>query len=307
MNYLPAITRISYGCMNASIISSLVIYTNIVYYTTNVIDYVVDNSAYIDIDTISCLPDDIDEIKQEHNTTLNNNIPYSISLCGGGFKLFYQIGVYKAVRLNESLFNNKMHYIGASLGSFFAVLFTSELELDNDILPKLFNIAELYRTQPYSHFTKIGSMIRKICHDHLPDNIHEIISGKCHITIAYLTIYGFKKDVISNFYSKQDVIDCLMASQYIPIWTDVEMHRFRNNICIDSGYLDNFPIINDKTITVKCNQKGDVTLSDKFNLSTFYPSDNDINKQCILEGFLDMTTFLQSDACKKKWGIKIDI
>lgn len=308
-NYINHLNRISIGCFSLSVMSTCVMYSNLVYFFEEMIQHFSDNNIYIDLSHISCLPDDImiyqQEYKKEYDKK-NTHIKHSISLCGGGFKIFYQLGIHKSLRTLQPKIENKMNYIGSSLGSFMAVLFTSKVNLDKNIIPELFRISMLFRHEPYYHLSQIGNMITFICNKYLPDNIHEIVSERCHITIAYFTPSGFKKKIISIFYSKQDLIDCIIASQYIPIWTDIKLHRFRGHLCIDSAFLDNHPILNENTVTVKCTEKGDISLTNKYNLSTFYPADQCTIENCIAEGCRDMIEFLKTDMAYKKWNIKIE-
>ena len=110
---------------------------------------------------------------------------------------------------------------------------------------------------------------------------------------------GFKKEIISKFESKKDVIDCIIASQFIPLWTDTKLFFYRNKYCIDSTLLYDYPTLNDNTIIVSFAPVGDIHPKINYDkvMSTYIPLPLEKVKEIINDGSDDAIVYLEK---KKK-------
>ena len=229
----------------------------------------------------------------------------SISFCGGGCKGIYQVGVYMGlVSTNPKLMKN-MHYIGASIGSLSAAICCCNIDINNEFLPLLFELINDYRENTYQSVTTYGKRMREILNLILPENAYELVSERCHIIIVYFTKEGFCKDIISEFESNEDLINCIIASQYIPLWTDTKLFKYRGKYCIDSAMLIDYPILDDNTVIVSFNNTGDIYPEIDYdkNISTYIPQSINKVKDMVQCGKRDGMYFINTENVRKKWEL----
>merc|ERR1712213_103187 len=67
----------------------------------------------------------------------------------------------------------------------------------------------------------------------LPENIHELANGKLHISVT--DVYTGKNVLINNYRDKREVIDVVVSSTYIPVFSGIFPPRYRRKRCIDGG------------------------------------------------------------------------
>merc|ERR1719468_1072708 len=82
----------------------------------------------------------------------------------------------------------------------------------------------------------------------LPDDVHLKLDGKLHVSLT--KVYDGKNLLVNQFSSKQEVIDVILASAFIPIFSGWLPPRYRGTRVIDGGYSDNLPVLDGNTITV---------------------------------------------------------
>ena len=229
----------------------------------------------------------------------------SISFCGGGFKGLYQLGVYNGLKSLNPKLTKELHYIGVSIGAFSAAMCCCDVDINNKLMPLLINLTDDFRDNFYENVTTLSKRLRTICEECLPENAHEIASKRCHILILYITPNGLKKEVISKFNSKEDLINCILASEYIPGWSDCKIFKFRGNFCIDAAILDNYPILDENTVRVSFNNSGNIYPETDYDkeMSTYVPPDLRTIQKMLLSGKKDSIFYLNSDDSKKKWKI----
>tara|TARA_B110000259_G_C13968349_1_gene383655 strand:+ start:577 stop:1251 length:675 start_codon:yes stop_codon:yes gene_type:complete len=142
-------------------------------------------------------------------TTSNNRIE-KLLIEGGGFPAFwYSFGYGKQMMRQIT----PKFIAGYSAGSLVAVL----LLLPNS---NTHGIMELfYNTARCCNLCALEPLIRSTMTECLPTNIHEIASGKLGIILCAANNDRQCKMVI-NWDSKEELIDCLVASCYIPFLMD---------------------------------------------------------------------------------------
>ncbi|VEN48460.1 unnamed protein product [Callosobruchus maculatus] len=82
----------------------------------------------------------------------------------------------------------------------------------------------------------------------LPDDAHIRCSGKLHVSLT--RVHDGKNVVISDFDSREELIQCLLASAFIPFFSGLIPPKFRGVRYMDGGYSDNLPTLDENTITV---------------------------------------------------------
>lgn len=82
----------------------------------------------------------------------------------------------------------------------------------------------------------------------MPDDAHIRVSGKLHISLT--RICDGKNVIVSQFESKQDLLNALMASAFVPFFSGWLPPLFHGVRYMDGGFSDNLPTLDENTITV---------------------------------------------------------
>ncbi|XP_074083236.1 1-acylglycerol-3-phosphate O-acyltransferase PNPLA3 isoform X2 [Macrotis lagotis] len=95
----------------------------------------------------------------------------------------------------------------------------------------------------------IASYIRNSLNKILPANAHKLLSGK--IIISLTRVSDGENVLVSDFDSKEEVIDALICSSFIPLYCGLIPPTFRGVRYMDGGASNNVPFLNaNTTITV---------------------------------------------------------
>ncbi|XP_036063498.1 1-acylglycerol-3-phosphate O-acyltransferase PNPLA3 [Onychomys torridus] len=132
----------------------------------------------------------------------------SLSFAGCGFLGFYHIGA--TLCLSERaphLLSEARTFFGCSAGALHAVTFVCRLPLDEimEILMDLVRKARRRNIGSLHPFFNINKYVRDGLQENLPDNVHQIISGKVYISLTRVS--DGKNVLVSDFHSKDEVVD----------------------------------------------------------------------------------------------------
>ena len=97
----------------------------------------------------------------------------------------------------------------------------------------------------------VCAKLRKSLNKMLPENIHILSTGKLHLSVT--DVYSGQNILISNFKDKAEVIEAVIASTYIPIFSGIFPPRYRRKRAIDGGFSVNQVTLEDEenaTLTV---------------------------------------------------------
>ncbi|NXO61268.1 PLPL1 protein, partial [Phainopepla nitens] len=150
--------------------------------------------------------------------------PYSILFKGCGFMMPYQAGVFSALRdLSPDIMKSAYRIYGSSAGS---VVTTAALcGCDVDEMKQYF----------FSHLKtslwglvsggRVLRLLRDVLKKILPPNAHELVSGKLHIVVTRL--YDWRSVTVSEFASKEELIQAVMCSCFVPLYCGFSPPKFR--------------------------------------------------------------------------------
>ncbi|NXA53702.1 PLPL1 protein, partial [Nothocercus julius] len=143
--------------------------------------------------------------------------PLSILFRGCGFLVIYEAGVLKALRkLSPEILKSASKIYGVSSGSFIAALAVCECDVGKgSALPFILTVKNtnwLY----YSSRINALNALRVSLNKFLPTNAHQLASGRLHIVLT--RVPDWKKVVISEFASKEDIIQAVICSCFIPVY-----------------------------------------------------------------------------------------
>lgn len=173
----------------------------------------------------------------------------NLSFAGCGFLGIYHAGV--AVCLKEyapHLLLNKIS--GASAGAIAACSLLCDLPLVNmtsDVL-RLALDARSGSLGPFSPSFNIQDLLLKNLEKVLPEDAHLKVNGKLHISLT--RVHDGKNVIVSEFESKEDLLQALLASAFVPVFSGILPPKFRGIRYMDGGFSDNLPAIDENTITV---------------------------------------------------------
>ena len=173
----------------------------------------------------------------------------SVSFAGCGFIGVYQVGAVAALRtFAPHLLDSNI--LGSSSGAMLGIALAADLSSE-DIVRSILNIANKVSEKvlgPITPAFDLTAVFRKAYEEILPEDIAQKASGRLHISMTKLP--ECSNMLINYFTNREDVIDALLCSSFIPMAFGWIPPKFRGNSCIDGFYSNNQPILNKDTITV---------------------------------------------------------
>ncbi|EGI67348.1 Patatin-like phospholipase domain-containing protein 2 [Acromyrmex echinatior] len=101
---------------------------------------------------------------------------------------------------------------------------------------------------PFSPSFNIQEILLDGLRKFLPDDAHIRVNGKLHISLT--RVYDGKNVIVSQFNSKDDLMQALLASSFVPLFSGLLPPRFHGIRYMDGGFSDNLPTLDENTITV---------------------------------------------------------
>ncbi|XP_034484042.1 1-acylglycerol-3-phosphate O-acyltransferase Pnpla3 [Drosophila innubila] len=173
----------------------------------------------------------------------------NLSFAGCGFLGIYHVGV--AVSFKKYAPHLLLEKIGgASAGSLAACCLLCDLPLDNmtsDFF-RVVNEARRYSLGPFSPSFNIQTSLLEGLQKYLPEDTHKRVNGRLHISLT--RVYDGKNVIISEFESREEVLQALLCACFIPGFSGLLPPRFRGVRYMDGAFSDNLPILDENTITV---------------------------------------------------------
>ena len=84
-----------------------------------------------------------------------------------------------------------------------------------------------------------GGLVRSWLDELLPEDAHERCQDRVSILVKQPTVEGYpwlKQLTVNDFESRQDLIDCCMASVHVPLFLDTKLTtQFRGKPCVDGS------------------------------------------------------------------------
>lgn len=163
--------------------------------------------------------------------------PRAIYFTGGGNFYYWQCGAAMYLKDTFDMTDDSLSMIGASAGSITATL----LKLDADFNRSIDHAIELAeKSRLYERKAELalvwGPLIRQWLQEVLPDSIEQDTCNGLHVTVTPALPIKPPK-LVSDFRSKEDVIEAVMASIHVPIFLDGKpWTRCRGEIVLDGSF-----------------------------------------------------------------------
>lgn len=109
-----------------------------------------------------------------------------------------------------------MHFAGASCGSLIAAALACDVALD-DMSQLAFTLARVAATRHWGPAGTMSHVVQSGLRILLPDDAHVKCNGRLHVSLSSATLPP-RNVMVSCFSSKEDMIQALLASCYIPLY-----------------------------------------------------------------------------------------
>uniref|UniRef100_A0A8C6Z5D5 Patatin-like phospholipase domain-containing protein 2 n=1 Tax=Nothoprocta perdicaria TaxID=30464 RepID=A0A8C6Z5D5_NOTPE len=167
---------------------------------------------------------------------------WSVSFAGCGFLGVYHIGAATCLQQHAPhIIRDARHIYGASAGALAGAVLVgggSLAEACADVLA-LAKEARKRNLGPLHPSFNVIKIIRDGLMKNLPENTHQLSSGR--LCISLTRVSDGKNALISNFDSKEEVVQALICSSFVPIYCGIIPPSFRGvvlgEIC-EQGYSD---------------------------------------------------------------------
>lgn len=173
----------------------------------------------------------------------------NLSFAGCGFLGIYHVGV--AVCFKKYAPHLLLHRIsGASAGSLAACGLLCDMplgEMTSDFF-RIVNEARSHSLGPFSPRFNIQTCLLEGMQKFLPADAHERVNGRLHISLT--RVYDGKNVVVSQFNSREDLVQALLCACFIPVFSGLLPPRFHGVRYMDGAFSDNLPTLDENTVTV---------------------------------------------------------
>lgn len=184
------------------------------------------------------------KVNMDQNNLLPEQVVKAISFAGGGFRTISYVGMLVYLEKRGMIKAGETRFYGASLGALIAagMIIGEAYPKARDLLigGMLEYVCEVHADWA-GMWGICGPVCREVLNRSLPDDVSNL-NGRLFVTVTVLWPYPHCK-LVTQFDSKQDLIETLLASQFIPGWTHglFPFKLWRGLPAIDGGVLDNIP------------------------------------------------------------------
>ena len=113
---------------------------------------------------------------------------------------------------------------------------------------RIVNQARASAFGPFSPSFNIQECLLEGMSKHLPEDAHHRVNGKLHISLT--RVYDGQNVIVSNFNSREDLLNALLCACFIPGFSGLLPPKFHGIRYMDGAFSDNLPILDENTVTV---------------------------------------------------------
>ncbi|XP_044870363.1 omega-hydroxyceramide transacylase-like [Mauremys mutica] len=204
--------------------------------------------------------------------------PISLSFSGSGFLVNYQVGVVQALwDLAPEIMRSTSKVYGASCGSVVAAAVACDVDIG--LIEEFFHEA-MEEAKKASSLTlcpgyRMLRIIEKRLSQILSENSHQLASGKLCISLTRLL--DLQNVIISEYRSKEEIIQAVICSCFIPVYCGFNPPSFQGVRYIDGGMTNVQPGSDSETMITVSPYTGEVDICPRdcpayFNCISFFRS-----------------------------------
>ncbi|XP_013372583.1 PREDICTED: patatin-like phospholipase domain-containing protein 1 isoform X1 [Chinchilla lanigera] len=163
--------------------------------------------------------------------------PHSISFSGSGFLSYYQAGAVDALRdLAPRMLDTAHRFAGTSAGAVIAALVICGIEMEEYLRVLNLGLAEVkkYFLGPFSPSCRMVRMMRQFLYSTLPEDAYKFTTGRLHVGLTRFE--DGESVVVSEFTSKEELIEALYCSCFVPVYCGFIPPTYRGVRYIDGGF-----------------------------------------------------------------------
>lgn len=171
-----------------------------------------------------------------------------LSFAGSGFLGMFHVGSLAAFRKykSEVSINN---CLGASSGALIACAAVGDIETEwvqDQIRITVNKVKDLPLGALSSEFD-IGNILKDALVRELPEDICDVVNNRLHIS---LTTTSLQNIVVSSFTSRENLVDALICSCFIPLFSGRQIPKYCGKKFLDGGFTNQLPVLDKETIKV---------------------------------------------------------
>ncbi|KAM9350976.1 patatin-like phospholipase domain-containing protein 2 [Symphorus nematophorus] len=171
-------------------------------------------------------------------------VPPSISFSGSGFLATYQLGVAQCfLQYVPWMLRTAPCVLGASAGSLVAAAVVCEMN-PITIKDEMLHFAEqmkAFTLGPLNPSINVFHWLELILHKYLPSNAHQLANGR--LAVATTRLPDSKLIILSEFQSKEDVVQALLCSCFVPMYCGMLPPSFKGVHYMDGGFSSMQPLL----------------------------------------------------------------
>ncbi|XP_069573307.1 patatin-like phospholipase domain-containing protein 4 isoform X1 [Brachyistius frenatus] len=177
----------------------------------------------------------------------------NVSFAACGFLGIYHLGAAEALlRHGDRLLGSLGCCAGASAGALVAAVMITAPEQFESCKEFTYRFAESVRRQRFGAVTPgydFMLALREGMEEVLPAEAHRLATDRLHVSLTHSG--SGKNHMVSRFTSREDLIQALLASSFVPVYAGLKPVEFRGQKWIDGGFTDSLPLLPvGRTITV---------------------------------------------------------
>lgn len=194
----------------------------------------------------------------------------TLSFGGCGWLLSYGLGVAKSSQklLRDVPWFHQCHFAGSSGGGLVAAVLASGTSAET-VQHFVWEAARRLESLPFNSFRRqVGPELSGGMDRFFPVDAHLKVRDRLHVSITRLEGFIPRNRLISEFTSRQHLVDTLRTSCHIPGYTNSSLKWLwhENAWHFDGGLTDNAPIITPHTYRIS-----PFTHPDTYDVSPYYP------------------------------------
>uniref|UniRef100_A0A672UYV9 PNPLA domain-containing protein n=1 Tax=Strigops habroptila TaxID=2489341 RepID=A0A672UYV9_STRHB len=179
--------------------------------------------------------------------------PFSLSFSGSGFLALYQVGVVQSLlELAPELLKSACKVYGSSAGSLIAAAVVCGIGLGKTVTVQISLLWGARETilGPLSPKCSLLANIKAVLQRMLPENSYQLASGRLHISLT--RVVDGQNVMASEFSSKEELIQALLCSCFLPIYCGFIPPSYRGVRYVDGGFTGLQPVssLEEPVITV---------------------------------------------------------
>ncbi|KAK9515279.1 hypothetical protein VZT92_025939 [Zoarces viviparus] len=181
-------------------------------------------------------------------------VPPSISFSGSGFLATYQLGVAQCfLTYAPWILSAAPCVLGASAGSLVAAAVVCGMSMINIRDEMLYFAKQMkaFTFGPFNPSINVFHWLERILYKYLPSDAHQLASGRLSVSMTRLS--DGKHIVTSEFQSKEDVVQALLCSCFVPVYCGMLPPSFKGEYYVDGGFSKMqpiYPVPYSQTLTV---------------------------------------------------------